>query len=235
MKKISTSKEGKMYINAATKPINEMTLKEIVDEFYMVPLYNKKEDGHWTDWRGERHFKENSYTFACIFHSEVHKPDPEIVSIVEMGEKEAFWLIQNINLKRSDKVHALENSPHYLKELFSPEDLIPISHISEYNSATAEFTQSLYSYRSFSPVAADLYKFALYFQDPILNSVACNVMRYPQDHEEWGRELRVVLEWIERDDGKYIEQTKSEIINHPKGKQAFPFLMSEITKIVELR
>jgi len=228
-----------MYIKTTTKPINEMTLKELVDEFYTVPLYNKKEDGHWTDWRGERHCKENSYSFACLFRSEANKPDPEIIAVVKVREKEASWLIHHINSEHSEKANMIQKSPKYLQELFNEcfvlENLDQVSHISEYDPDAAEFTPSLYAYRSFSPVAADLYKFALYFQDPILDTVACNVMRYPQDHKEWGREIQVVLDWVEHDNGKHIERIKSGIINHPKGKQAFPFLMSELSKIIEKR
>lgn len=216
-----------------------MNLSELCSEFHIVPLYNKKEDGYWTDWKENRHFKENAYSFACVFHSDSLKHELEIQAIVKASENDAMWLMNHINVTRMEKKELSNKTPKYLKDLFeeqhAPQCMDEISQISAYDSETGEFYPSLYAYRSFSPVAADLYRFVLYFQDSTLDKIAYKIMNSPQDYNQWDNEVRMIVEWFEQNDGKYIEKIKHQIVSHPKGNKAFPCLMGEIAKFIETR
>ncbi|MDD4969732.1 MAG: hypothetical protein PHT07_09935 [Paludibacter sp.] len=228
-----------MYIKTTTKPLQEMSLKDLFDEFYLVPLYNKKQDGHWSDWKGERHFLGNAYTFACIFRSEHEKVNSKIETFINMSEREACWLIEKINSERAEKNEQRKETPQYLKEFFSehhaPEDLEHLNRLSEYDPETGDFTPSLYEFRSFSPVAADIYQLAHYFRDPKLDALACKIVRYPQNYSFGDEEVREVLDWFEQDDGRHIQSIKTGLSKHPKGTSAFPFLMHKLGETIKNR
>lgn len=235
-----------MMIRIPTKPIKDMSVRELFAEFTMVPLYNFKtqprwnEQGTWEgwyDWRGEKRHG-NVYYFACVFHSEAEKFDPDIEDIIAMDERNAKWLIDQMNLKREAKKSLRETAPKYLREMWAeelpPVDLMPMPMLSEYDRSTAQIEFTPENHRNMNEFTTEIYEFALYFgfrfgwrRSIALHKIVYKIMMYPRGYRFGDKEVEEIIAWWEDNDGAEIQKINSMLKNHPKRKE-FWYLTKKI-------
>lgn len=224
-------------IRIPTKPIREMSVRELFAEFTMVPLYNIKKQGVWNDWRGEERHG-NAYYFACIFHSEANKFDFEIEDIVAMDTRYAKWMIDQINIKREEHKKMVENSPKYLRDMWKeenpPKDLTAMPMLSEYDPSTTQIEYTLENYRNMDQLAVEIYEFALYFgfrfwwqRSMALHKIVCKIMMYPKGYSFGDKEVQEIIDWWEADNGADVQKISTIFQNHPR-RDRFWYLTKKI-------
>lgn len=226
-----------MMIRIPTKPIKEMSVRELFAEFTMVPLYNIKRECTWRDWKGEKH-SGNAYYFACIFHSEADKFDPDIEDVIVMDERHARWMIDRLNEKRASRKAMREKSPKYLREFCDeecpPVDLTPFPYLSEYDPSTTQIEYTLESYRNMNQLTVEMYEFALYFgflfgwrRSLVLHKIVCKIMLYPKGHRFGNKEVGEIIDWWEANDGADVQKINTMLKNHPR-RDRFWYLTKKI-------